>query len=56
MATFLSLLAPPMATAMLALAVRRHRAWIAWTAAALSIVPCAAAVALWPRLVGFLGR
>ncbi len=51
MVTFLLLLAPPMATAMLALSIRRHRPWIAWTAALLSVLPCVAAVALWALVV-----
>ncbi len=51
MATFLFLLAPPMASAILALSVRTHRRWIAWTAAVLSLVSCAAAVVLCARVV-----
>jgi hydrogenase-4 component F len=46
MPTFLLLLGPPLASAILALAVRRHRPWVPWTAALLSLVSCAAAIAL----------
>ena len=51
MATFLFLLVPPTASAILALSVRTHRRWIAWTAAVLSLVSCAAAVVLCARVV-----
>ena len=51
MVTFLFLLAPPMATAILALSIRRHPRWLAWTAALLSIPPCAASVVLSAAIV-----
>jgi hydrogenase-4 component F len=51
MAAFLLLLGPPLLSTVMALVVRQFRPWVAWTAAAGSLLSCGAAVALCARVV-----